>query len=1086
LHELETLKSQNEELRAALNAAEQQVEDKTNLLKQLEVELETSSEVVDWTRLINILDLPQPLIGEQKETAFVLALENYKAQFAANLKEITTLKEQLAEGYSKLRESEATVQKLNEVLDQKDAMQSESENTISRLQEDINSIQKTLLEKEMAFSILASESISSEQHSEVLKELEKFKSIEAQKENEIQILLSELNSFKADAVQVVELQHLNQQLKCELEELSGEQLKLKEEICTLTAQLSMDSEGSEQKHITSWVEEKSLLEQELSDLTSRLNEVNQMIADANAANAQWQEYSISLETQLADIQHQFETVSQVNLDLERRMKDNKDFESLQEELTRIQKLNQELEEKLAQANLHLLKESEKLALKEIELQEARAEGSQNFEKMKANEIQLEEQMKILEGIRGQLKSRIEITEALEKRYEILEAEKLQFQNELNAKALEVQECHENLNTAVAQLNDFNAHYYELEQNFNIQTQELQEKVAMISKLEYENTQLLEQTDKKADSNEMDRLASQVVELQAALHEISHREELLKSQLEIKSVANMHKALEEVKGVENASNHSQLYKANQKIKVLERDVATLAGILKSTTVSTDPNGRKISHSEYIKLARRAARVDLLENEIDEISGAIALASLDADNLREALRLIEIPDSVDSFQRLLLNESEAVKQWMDLYQNYQKESQKAKEASQIQIMELREEFDELAVLYDHTLRELEQLKAQLDDHGVIRQGSLAGSFAAQDMAALNKLLVSLEGERNSLNAEAVMMKQKYESLLETKNKELDLLNSKLAKIEVTDRIAMEEYKNRAQSLEFEVKELRMRLQDIGSELQRANHDFRNAEKRIFMLENERTALLDEQLQQKELFDNEMYHAINAEQLRARDHLNFKIKELKSGFDMTLNEMIRKQNQLEQMLDESERLLIADRETFHHREQQLLDELRYLQKEGSARWGYEHRYTDLEQERMHLEEKLHQLHLENRRLRKAIDTQGSHFLKERYDMLSEIATLKAELEAMEFQTKENDQSRIVKTLQEQKSVSMINKGIRVSTKPEGRKASQIGGNVGKRVETTRSEQRSASSRKAKRVIGEDAVSKGNRSAERSTPNQ
>jgi chromosome segregation ATPase len=1041
LQDLEFYKSQNEELRTDLDAITQNFDENAKILKQLKEELEKSKvlikESIDWSRIYSILQSVDPFIPsfvDDHEAALIVALENLKSQYNSKVETITSLQTQLDLNEGSLRESENALQKTREELLQKDLIQSELEDTISRLREDVNTMESTLREKEASLSALVSESIRSDQYASALVELENLKLIQNEKESEIQTLLSELNGFKADAVHAVELQHLNQQLKSEIQDLVQEQLKLKDEIVTLSAQLATSAENSQEDgpRIDALIQEKSLLEQELLSLTSKLTDIEQVIADANVANAQWQEYAQTLEIQLSALQQEFENISERNVRLEESKRDTVDLERLQMELSKIQKTNVELEEKLSSSNSLLQTERENWELKNSEI---RSELSEKMELAKRHEIRLEEQIKELNEILDEFKRKAENTDSLQKRYDILEVEKLQFQNELNAKLLEAQSYQEKLNEALAQLNEFNHHYYDLENNFNLQSQELQEKIAMITNLEYENTQLIQQTNLKADSSELDRLASQVVELQAVLDEMTQREINLKAKLDEAVSMSHDKQIEKLQVNHHSSLETQLQKANQKIKALERDVTTLAELLKSAT-SNDPNGRKISHSEYIQLFRKAARVDLLEHELEQMSKAIDLAQLDADNLRKAIQESERPNAVDGLHKLLLNESEAVKKWMQLYQNYQQESENAKEASQIQIMELREEFDELAILFEHTSRELEQLKSQMDDHGVMRQvshmanfGPSTANFPVQELAALNKLVVSLEGERNSLNAEVSIMKQKYESLLQTKEKELDLLNSKLARVEVTDRIALEEYKNRAQSLEFEVKELRVRLQEVTLELQQAAHDLRNAEKRIVMLENERSALLEDQHHQRELFDSEIYHAINSEQLRARDHLNFKLKELRSSFDVTVNEMIRKQNQLEQMLDESERLLIADRETFHHREQQLLDELRFIQKEGSGRWVHDHRNADMEQERMHLENKLHNLHLDNRRLRKAIDTQGSQFLKERYDMLSEIATLKADLEALEFQSRENDNSRIVKTLQEQKSVRMTYVGIRIS---------------------------------------------------------
>jgi chromosome segregation ATPase len=676
-----------------------------------------------------------------------------------------------------------------------------------------------------------------------------------------------------------------------------------------------------------------------------------------------------------------------------------------------------------------------------------------MESLQHNEARLLKEIAALENQVETLNQDSFDTQGVAARFELIENEKLQFQKELNDKHLELQDVDAQLKDTMAQLNDLNHHYYELEHLYNQQNADLQEKMAALGNLEFENTQLLEQL-RKTDGQQ-----EELVRLTSTLEVMSQREADLTyqlNQLNAKSPARKQESTQGAVSLNSRSVSLELTEAKKKIALLEKDVTTLAELLKTSNADV-PNGRKISTSEYIALFRKAAKVDLLQREIEDLSLGLEMSREESENVRKFLAVVQAPSqSVEELRQLMLKESDAVRQWMEHYQNYQNESLAIKESSQKQILELKEEFDELALLFETTNRELEQVKSQLDNHGALRNKSSSSfqlnseAMPIQELTSLNKLVESLETDRKALTNEIVMLKQKYESLLSTKQKELDLLNSKIGRMQTNDQIAVEEYKNRVQSLEFELKEVRSRLQDVTMNLQQAAHDVRHAEKRVAMLENERTVLIDEQHHQREMFDNELYHAVSAEQQRARDQLNFKLKDLRSSFDGTMNEMLRKQSQLEQMLDESERLLVADRESFHMREQQLLDELRFV---GSGRWSHDsHRYADIEQERMHLESKLHNLHMENRQLRKSIDTQGNQFLKDRYDLLNEIANLKADLENLEYQLKDHDSNRIIKTLQEQKSVLLIDVGTRVPNEQKGREVDAIRSKITERVEATR----------------------------------
>jgi chromosome segregation ATPase len=1029
--EIDSVREHNKQLQHELEIASKYLHKDQSSEREPELEKKAHAEGIE--QFFEMLREMDPFFTSYRVEDAISALRAIQAKIIENSETISALQSerldrinQLEQFNNALRGKDESICQLNERVQELDEALSVSEVTLGQHNQ-------LLTEKGIEIAKLGENSVPKDQHALLLAELEEIRFSLSDKQTESELLRTECDSLKLQSTLNSKNESLIQQLNSDISMLHESEMMLKLDLDDLKATALKNTElelqlAASSKLLEENVSEKEIIQAEVVALMQKLTELEHRISEADLVNNQWQKYAGDLEAQLSTVHHELQELRN-QLEEAKKLSTISNNDNHSAVIDTIRERSQVSEDFLTSRTVALEKEILILESKNSELALLNIESFDQIEELKLTDSELRKRILELETHTELLTEKAIISNELILSSESLQSEKIHLETELQYKLAELQDCEAKLDDTLVKLNDLSNNFYELETAYNQQNCDLQNKTANLDTLEYENAQLLEQL-RSGQSSER-RLLDELAELNSAVEMMSRKEADLKFELnELVDRSN-----QEIDGLKNDNRtgialsskralEDELSISKKKIVLLEKDVTTLAELLKST--SDYPNGRSVSNSEYISLCRKAAKVELLQNEIQDLSTALQIASSEFENTKLFLAKMERPDEhnvITEMRQLFIKESDAVKAWMLQYQNYQKESLVLKEAAQKEVLELREEFDELASLYDATNRELTQVKSQLDVHGN-KSNAISHFnpeiFPVQELSSLNKLVESLETDRKTLGNEIVIMKQRYDSLLVTKQKELDLLNSKLSRMQVNDQIAVDEYKNRIQSLEFELKEVRARLKDVTLDLQQAANDARHSEKRISMLENERVALLDEQHHQREIFDNELYHAINLEQQRSRDQLSFKVKDLRSSFDGTMDEMLRKQSQLEQMLDESERLLLVDRETFHNREQQLLDELRYLHHDGSGRWPQDlHRYEDLEQERVHLESKLHNAHIDNRQLRKSLDIQANQFLKERYDLLTEISNLKSDLEAFEYQVKDNDSSRIIRTLQEQKSV-------------------------------------------------------------------
>ncbi|KAJ3300912.1 hypothetical protein HDV03_001678 [Kappamyces sp. JEL0829] len=346
----------------------------------------------------------------------------------------------------------------------------------------------------------------------------------------------------------------------------------------------------------------------------------------------------------------------------------------------------------------------------------------------------------------------------------------------------------------------------------------------------------------------------------------------------------------------------------------------------------------------------------------------------------------------------------------------------------IQQLQEEFDELAVLFQNTNRELEEVKANLLTQQLYGPMSVQqDAIAVSERTALNKLISSLETEKKGLSVEI----SKLKSRLDHEAGLLEDLERLRGKTEAAERKILD-YRNREADFQRQINGLELRTQALEEELFHVHDQLRDSDRVISSLQadlqksyqscamaEERCRLAEIDLEQavldrdrsRDRFEMDLV----AEQQHCRDTIHNKMKELRSGFDLTLDEMHRKQNQLEQLLDESERALVEERTVHHQREQALVEEIQFY-RDSNGQWpGL--KSVDHDADRLQLDYRINDLLGENRQLQASLESQHAQFLKERHYLLAEIDSLKQQLQRLETSNGDEGSSRTIKKLQEEK---------------------------------------------------------------------
>ena len=328
-----------------------------------------------------------------------------------------------------------------------------------------------------------------------------------------------------------------------------------------------------------------------------------------------------------------------------------------------------------------------------------------------------------------------------------------------------------------------------------------------------------------------------------------------------------------------------------------------------------------------------------------------------------------------------------------------------------------------MYATSAREVEDLKSRFISQDVTPT-SLQESLNVTERMALNNLITSLESEKTTLMGDIKRLKAQLALVGSEWDEKTQLLESKIKNLErrLADATSAEEdvraqarqLETQIKALEDEVHHLQTRMRESERLVSKYQADLAFCEERVRSAEMDRDHYLQERNRSRDQFDLD----IAAEQARAREHLQFRLNELRAGFDTTMDELQRKHNHLEQLLDDSERQLIEERNMHHQREQALAEDARYFQNANNNSWVPPSPRLDFTQDRMLLDQRVNELLNENRRLHRIFDAQGNDFLKERYGLLNEIAALKHDLETV---VPGESNIRIVKKLQEQKNVCL-----------------------------------------------------------------
>lgn len=312
-------------------------------------------------------------------------------------------------------------------------------------------------------------------------------------------------------------------------------------------------------------------------------------------------------------------------------------------------------------------------------------------------------------------------------------------------------------------------------------------------------------------------------------------------------------------------------------------------------------------------------------------------------------------------------------------------------------------------------------------------MSESLNVTERTALNNLISALEGEKAALLVDIKTMRSK-ESSMSTLKEEIAALETKLQLAERTTnelRMANQDltiqitrndsqsrmFDDQIQQLHSQLRESDRIIQKAQIDLQKAYQELQVSDERLRNAEMDRDHYLTERDRIREQADMDL----SAEQQRSRDILDFRIQELRASFDITLDDLQRKQSHLEQLLDDAERALIEERAIHHQREQELVQDIRFFRDNGSNRYDIppSPSMQNFAHDRIHLEQRISDLLSENRRLQRALGVQENEFIKERYSLFGEISALKQDLDQLERTGKESDTNRIIKKLQEQKNV-------------------------------------------------------------------
>ena len=406
-------------------------------------------------------------------------------------------------------------------------------------------------------------------------------------------------------------------------------------------------------------------------------------------------------------------------------------------------------------------------------------------------------------------------------------------------------------------------------------------------------------------------------------------------------------------IEKLQTHTITMEENQKKKATNINQETEF----MSNLDHAQNDIKYLQQEVLRLE---SRVSFLPEEYEELSRKAALA-----------------DEYISQLDLKSNEVQEIK---GRFEEIQAKYLELQTTSATLIQQNQEEFDELARLYDVAVKEIESYS--------IGQHAASKQFLEQQQGHLNysSIIAALEQENSVLKSEAEhLRKQPADSLEQTR---------------------------RAIQLESELSESRKFVFELESALRMAREASRQYESRFLTLESD----LNHALAERDKIIHEYDEAINQEREMSKQMLSYKIQGIRSSYDAALEDMNHRHIQLEQILDEAQSTLAMERESFHRREQALIEELSYTpgRNSRSSRFVYQNQ-REVDPEKSEILADLQQAHKDNKDLRRQLDNNLSQFTKEKFDLLRSIEELKSSSNGNILET---DAGLIIQQLQHQKN--------------------------------------------------------------------
>lgn len=322
-------------------------------------------------------------------------------------------------------------------------------------------------------------------------------------------------------------------------------------------------------------------------------------------------------------------------------------------------------------------------------------------------------------------------------------------------------------------------------------------------------------------------------------------------------------------------------------------------------------------------------------------------------------------------------------------------------------MQEEFDELAMLFQAASKQVEELKREGHAPSILGADS---SFSIQERSVLNNLALSLKSEKETIFSELQNLSHRLDETRALKDQAEYKLDGALMQIDrLEGRIRGVEDDNR--HLNSQLREADRIIDKSQADLQKAIRDLQILDERCRLTENDR----DSAIADRNRLRDQMEMELMTEQQRSRETLNFKLKELRVNYESTFDELQRKLNHLELLLDESEKTLFDERSIHYQREQTLIEDLRFF-KSGNRFNGENHNHSDFSPE-VHHDQRSIELVAENRRLQRALDSQSNEFLRERHSLQSQIDILNQNLEVLEQSHKPRDSTRLATRFEELK---------------------------------------------------------------------